>query len=124
MTQSRILLVGRDPDFVIIYGRVLQYAGHAVTVARDPDQVVEIAAAARPDVVVVELPTPTASGRPVTESLRADARTADLRVLGITAGVTERELARARRAGATRVLPMPVAPMAVVAEVDTVLAAS
>jgi DNA-binding response OmpR family regulator len=75
----------------------------------------------RPDVVIVGLPTPTSSGAGITESLRADARTAGFLVLAITARVTERELAWARRAGAMKVLAMPIAPLAVLAEVEAAL---
>ena len=75
----------------------------------EPDRVLDVARRLRPDLVVTSFPTPTSVGGSVTEAIRADGVVAQTPILNLSGWVRPEDLERARVAGVTESLAMPVA---------------
>lgn len=117
-----VLVVSRDHDFRVIYGTALRHAGYRAVVLGDPENVVAVVLVEGAELVVTEFPTCDAHGHFVATLLRAEARTARIRILGVTGHVLPLEIARAHTAGLSHVLPMPVLPATLVECVARLLA--
>jgi CheY-like chemotaxis protein len=113
----RILVADDDETTRIIYAFVLEHAGLEVEVAADGLETLVRAADRPPDVVVTDLAMPTMDGLAVTRQLKADPRTAAIRVIAVTGyqgALTEDE---ARSAGCDAYLVKPCLPETLLAEV-------
>jgi len=75
-----------------------------------------------PDVVLMDLSLPILDGWEATRRLKADARTAHIPVVALTAHDGSGELQRATRAGCDWFVPKPCPPDALITEVRRVLA--
>ena len=82
----------------------------------------ELAAQHRPDVILLDLHLPDLSGREVLRALRADARTADIPVVVISADATPRTREALEADGVSAFLTKPLDVRAFLATVERVLA--
>ena len=82
----------------------------------------ELAAQHRPDVVLLDLHLPDMHGREVLRQLRADARTADIPVIVISADATPRTVEALTADGVAAFLTKPLDVRAFLATVERVLA--
>jgi DNA-binding response OmpR family regulator len=106
----RALVIDDDRDLLNLVRRTLEFtAGWQVSVATSGAAGIEAAQAAPPDVIVVDLMMPEMDGYEVCRRINADARTAGVPVVLLTA---RRELdeARLRDAGAAGVVFKPFQP--------------
>jgi CheY-like chemotaxis protein len=71
----------------------LTYAGYETAAASDGEAGVALARSGRPSVVLMDLMMPKLDGAGAIRALRADPRTAALRVIAMSAGTRLRELA-------------------------------
>ena len=95
----RVMVVDDHPMWRDAVARDLTEAGyHVVATAADGAQALRIVAAARPDVVVLDLQLPDASGVDVTRGLRASCPAA--RVLVLSASGEQQDVLDAVKAGA------------------------
>lgn len=89
----RILVVEDSEPAVIQLRDILHGEGYDLSVARDGRQALQQIQAARPDAVILDLMMPEVDGFQVLKAIRAEANTADLPVLILTAKhVTSQEL--------------------------------
>lgn len=87
MTLRTVLLVDDDPDLRMIGELALrQVGGLAVTVAASGAEALALAAAAPPDVILLDVQMPGLDGPATLAQLRADPRTAAIPVVFLTAG--------------------------------------
>jgi len=108
--MARVLVVDDEPMIVMVLRHVLQFAGFEVLEACDGEQALEIVAAERPDVVVLDIMMPKLDGWSVLQAMRDDPATAETPVVMLTAlSRVEDELQSTRR-GADRHLTKPFEP--------------
>ncbi len=102
----RVLIVEDDPDVCDVFTRMLQRAGHTVRSASNGADAVMLAQELRPDIILMDLVLPMIDGLVATRRLKADARTAYIPVLALTArGLVDE--ARARAAGCDGFITKP-----------------
>jgi two-component system OmpR family response regulator len=111
MTPLRVLLVDDDPDIRLIgemaLARVGNFAGQLA--ASGPEALT--AAAAGPDVILLDVMMPGMDGTATLARLRADPALASIPVIFMTAKVQDSEVARYRELGAQGVIAKPFDPM-------------
>ena len=95
--MARILVVDDDPRNLRLAVTMLEKAGHEVLSAEGGAEGVEVALAHAPDLVLMDMQMPGMDGIAALRRLRADPRTAALKVVALTAlamkGDAERLLA-------------------------------
>ncbi|MFG3418465.1 response regulator [Micromonospora sp. NPDC049460] len=109
MTGVRVMVVDDHPMWREGVARDLTEAGHVVVATSgEGRQAVRVAAAARPDVVVLDLQLPDVSGVEVIRGLRA--ALPEVRVLMLSASGEQQSVLDAVKAGATGYLVKSAAP--------------
>jgi CheY-like chemotaxis protein len=116
-----VLLVEDQYDLRRLYAEQLSLSGFAVSEAGDGLTAVARALENSPDVVLMDLSLPGIDGWEATRRLKADARTASIPVVALTAHDGAGELERATQAGCDWFVPKPCPPAALIAEVRRVL---
>lgn len=122
MERPLVLIISQDEDILTVFGTVLRHAGFATREEVDPTSALEHALTASPALVITDYPTAHAEAT-VTEALRGDPRTAGIPILSVTSRVRPEDLERARDAGVTMSLCMPVALETLVMEVRRITSA-
>jgi CheY-like chemotaxis protein len=117
------ILVCDDEDVLRALIRATLDRTHTVVEARDGDEAVARAQDLRPDLVVLDVMMPGRSGIDVLAALRADARTAAIPVLMLTARTQASDRDAAASGGADRYLPKPFSPAVLAKTVDELLPA-
>lgn len=108
-----VVLVADDEESIRVLCRVnLELAGYQVLEAADGPTTIELAKAHRPDVLLLDVMMPGASGWEVLASLRADPDTAHIPVVMLTALQTDEAQLSAWDGGAVEYLTKPFNPMA------------
>lgn len=85
MTGERILLVEDNEKNMKLFRDVLSATGYRTLEATTGREAVELATEHTPDLVLMDIQMPDIDGVEALRMLRADARTASLRVLAVTA---------------------------------------
>jgi CheY-like chemotaxis protein len=81
----RVLLAEDNPDNREMLARRLQRKGFTVDCAEDGALAVAAAIRQKPDLVLMDVSMPVMSGLEATRALRAEPRTADLKIIALTA---------------------------------------
>ena len=116
----RVLVADDEEDIRLLVCVAVRKAGCTVVAAvADGAQALLAARAERPDLLVLDVSMPEASGLEVCEQLRADPATAGARVLLLSAGASPDDIARGLAAGADAYLPKPFTVAGLVAQVRT-----
>jgi DNA-binding response OmpR family regulator len=109
-TAPRVLVADDEPDVrALVRVAVERAGGDVVRAVGDGTAALTAARDERPDLAVLDVAMPGASGLEVCAALRADAGTAGTRVLLLSAGATEDDVARGLAAGADLYLVKPFA---------------
>jgi DNA-binding response OmpR family regulator len=122
-TAPRVLVADDEHDIRALVCLAVRRAG--CTVAVDvPDGTAALAAARahRPDLAVLDVSMPGATGLEVCTALRGDPATAAVRVLLLSAGASADDVARGLAAGADAYLPKPFGVADLVARVRALTA--
>jgi CheY-like chemotaxis protein len=106
--RGTVLVTCLDEDTRRICEDCLKHVGYEVHVAENPDAVMSLARAARPDVIITSYPTYTSFGVPVTVLVRRDAVLARTPVLSLASWALQDDLAAAAANGVSESLPMPI----------------
>ena len=91
--------------------------------ARDGDEAVEVAAAEKPQLILLDMMMPRRTGLEVLEHVRADSSLAATPVIMLSARTQENDRVAADDAGATLFLPKPFSPSELATLVASTLAA-
>jgi DNA-binding response OmpR family regulator len=102
-----VLVVDDQRDILGLIRLRLEQAGYEVVTATDGEQALELVGKLQPNLVVLDVMLPVIDGREVTRRIRADARTAGIPVLLVSASVHEHEVQEGLDAGADDYLPKP-----------------
>jgi CheY-like chemotaxis protein len=118
---ATVLVVEDAPAVAATEAMILEDAGLAVAVAPDGGAALAAVDRQRPDLIVLDLDLPVASGFRVLEVLKRDPATAAVPVLVVTA-LDFAEARAAARAGADAFLPKPFAAAEFAAQATRLLA--
>ena len=108
MADARVLVVEDNEKNMKLFRDVLQAAGYSTLEATTGGQAVELATEHVPDLVLMDIQLPDIDGIEALGRLRADERTASLRVLALTAQAMEGDRERFLAAGFDGYLSKPV----------------
>jgi DNA-binding response OmpR family regulator len=114
----KVLIADDDRDLLELIGFSLSQAGYLVLKAADGPTAVRIFDAEGPDLVVLDINMPGASGFQVCESIRARS---NVPVMMLTARNEEEDLVRALELGADDYLTKPFSPRTLLARVKALL---
>lgn len=107
MSDTTVLLVDDDPDIRRILQFTLAAEGYEVTTASDGEEAIKLARQLVPDVMVLDVMMPGYDGYGVLEHLRSNPITQNIRVLMLSAKVTDDDVWNGWRAGADCYLTKP-----------------
>src|SRR5512145_3178216 len=88
----RVLIVDDEPGVADLIEAVLVGEGYTVAVARDGAQGIMLARNWSPDLILMDVMLPAVDGGTAIRLLKADAETADIPIVAMSAGRTIREL--------------------------------
>jgi class 3 adenylate cyclase len=115
----RVLVVDDDPDMVAYLERLLRTEGMVVETAADGDAALAQVSAAHPDLVLLDVMMPGASGFDVCRRLKGDETTALIPVVLVTSLEDSESRVRGIEAGADDFLSKPVKREELIARVKT-----
>jgi len=118
--RGSVLVVDDEPTISEVVSRYLERAGYRTRIAADGGQALELAAAQRPDLVVLDLMLPGLDGLEVMRRLRQGDRDR-IAVILLTAKGEESDRVVGLRLGADDYVVKPFSPAELVARVDAVL---
>ena len=117
---ARILVVDDDPSNLELARKILRASGYEVIAAPDGYAAVAAAAAATPDLVLMDLSLPGMNGWEATQQIRAQSSAA-LPVIALTAHAMLGDREQALAAGCTDYLAKPYKPADLRAKVSQYL---
>ena len=104
----RVLVVEDNPVNLELVAALLESEGCGVILAETADVSLRLAAAERPDLILMDIQLPGLSGYDATRRLKADPATTGIPVVALTAHAMRGEEARAREAGFDAFLTKPI----------------
>jgi DNA-binding response OmpR family regulator len=117
-SPARVLVADDEDDIRLLVSVAVRKAGCTVVAAvGDGTAALTTAREELPDLVVLDVSMPGATGLEVCAALRADAGTSTCRVLLLSAGASPDDIARGLDAGADAYLPKPFTVAGLVAQV-------
>ncbi len=105
-----MLVADDEEDIRALVAFGLKRAGYEVITAADGAEALALATTRLPDVVVLDMMMPKATGLEVTRSLRGQDTTKGIPVIILTARVQEADVARGVEAGADDYVKKPFSP--------------
>ena len=120
--KKRILLVEDDPGATRLVGYTLEQEGYEVLTAPNGVEGLRKAREEEPDLLILDVMLPGLDGFELCRRLRADAQTAGLPVLMLSAKAQEIDRATGLKMGADAYLTKPADPSVIVSEVESLLA--
>jgi two-component system cell cycle response regulator DivK len=117
-----VLIVEDNERNLKLVRDVLGFAGFETLEARDAEAGIELARTARPDVVLMDINLPGLNGFEALAALRADAATAAIPVLAVTAYAMKDDRARILAAGFDGYLEKPIDVRALPGQVEALIA--
>ncbi len=106
--RPRVLVADDEEDIRLLVALAVQKAGCSVAAAvADGGQALAVARAEPPDLAVLDVSMPGATGLEVCAALRSEPATSGCRVLLLSAGASPDDVARGLSAGADAYLPKP-----------------
>lgn len=120
--MTKTVLIGDDePNIVISLEFLLEHAGYRVVVARDGQEVLDAMAAARPDLVLLDVMLPKLSGYDVCQRIRENPDWAGVRILMLTARGREVEIAKGLALGADAYITKPFSTRELLRHIEATL---
>jgi len=119
--MSVILIVEDNEKNLKLVRDILQVKGYATLDARTAEDGIELARARAPELVLMDIQLPGMSGIDAIARLRADAATAGIPVIAVTASVMQRDLKQITDAGFDGYVAKPINLRSFLDTVRTVL---
>jgi DNA-binding response OmpR family regulator len=118
--RGSILVVDDEPTIAEVVARYLEHAGYTTEIAHDGALAVDVAAALRPDLVVLDMKLPRMDGLEVMRRLRGEERGRPA-VIIVSGRAEESDRILGLRLGADDYVVKPFSPPELVARVDAIL---
>src|SRR5208283_894448 len=106
--RGTVLIIDDDPVFAILASETLVQAGYATEIAGTAHAALASFEKSRPDLVLLDVELPGASGFEICSTLRAMSRGTDVPVVMVTGHNDTRSIAQAYEVGATDFIHKPV----------------
>jgi DNA-binding response OmpR family regulator len=120
--EAPLVLVADDEDDIrALVSFRLKRAGYEVITAADGEEAFLLATTRLPDLVVLDMMMPKATGLEVTRNMREQATTKDIPIILLTARAQEADVARGFEAGADDYVKKPFSPQHLQARVQALL---
>jgi two-component system, OmpR family, alkaline phosphatase synthesis response regulator PhoP len=119
--SGQLLVVEDDPDIAHLLAHTLERAGFHVDTVHSGTEAVQSVRQTRPDLVLLDLMLPGLDGLEVCRALRADAGTAAIPIIMLTARAEESDRIVGLELGADDYITKPFSPNEVVARVRALL---
>lgn len=116
-----VLVVDDEPPIVDLVRVTLEDEHVRVVEARDGREALDVARAALPDLIFLDVRMPRLNGFEVCRLLRQEPRLAKTTIVILTAATQEQDLARGRAAGADLYLTKPFSPLRLLTLVQSLL---
>lgn len=113
----KVLALDHDPHVLRLIKRQLSAAGHQTVIASDPGRLNELMVETDPDLVLLDLFFPAASGFDVLRSIKSRY---DVPVIILTASAREEDAVRTLEMGADDYISKPFSPPELLARIDVV----
>jgi CheY-like chemotaxis protein len=120
--MTRILLVEDNELNRDMLSRRLERRGYQVVIAVDGEEGLRLAAAAKPDLVLMDMSLPVLDGWEATRRLKTDPATRHLPVLGLTAHAMAADREKVLEAGCDEYDTKPVELPRLLAKIEALLA--
>ncbi len=119
--MAKILLAEDEADIRRLITLKLEQAGHVVRAFGDGAAALADAREHAPDLVVLDVVMPVASGLEVCRGLRQDPATADVPIIILTARAQQGDIDSGLAAGASEYIAKPFSPRELAARVNALL---
>ena len=119
--MPKILLVEDNEMNRDMLSRRLQKRGFTVIMAVDGQPGIDLARAEKPDLILMDMSLPGISGWDASRQLKADAATAPIPIIALTAHAMAEDRAKALAAGCNEFETKPVDLNALLAKIDALL---
>lgn len=119
--MSRLLIVEDNEMSRDMLARRLMRRGYVVLTAMNGQEGLDLARSQRPDLILMDLSLPVMDGWEATRRIRADARTASIPVIALTAHALKSDHAEAINAGCDDVDTKPVDLERLIGKIQTLL---
>ena len=106
--SHRILVVDDNPINLKLVAEVLECEGYQILRAGDAEAAQDIIDATPPDLILMDIALPGMDGLTLTKRLKADPKTAHVRIAALTAFAMLGDDARAREAGCDAYFTKPI----------------
>ena len=97
--MAKILLVEDNEMNRDMLSRRLDRKGYEVVIAIDGQQAIDLAASAKPDLILMDMSLPIVDGWEATRRLKADGQTKQIPIIALTAHAMPEDERKAREAG-------------------------
>jgi DNA-binding response OmpR family regulator len=122
MSSARVLLVEDDPVILRLLEVNFELEGYDVLLAHDGAEGIDLARDQRPDLVISDIMMPNVSGIELVEALKADAATAGIPIILLSAKAQTADVRAGLEAGADDYVTKPFEPLELVDRVQALLA--
>ena len=116
-----VLVADDEEDIRALVAFRLKRAGYEVITAADGEEALDLATTRLPDLAVLDMMMPKATGLEVTRSMREQATTKDIPVILLTARAQEADVSRGFEAGADDYVKKPFSPQDLQTRVQALL---
>ncbi len=116
-----LLVVDDVEDNRELYRSYFAHCGYRVDDAANGEEAMEKIAREQPAVIIMDLSMPVLDGWEATRRLKSDPKTAKIPIIVLSGFATPSDMARAKAAGADRVLTKPCLPQKLLAIVKDLL---
>ena len=118
----KVLVAEDDPDIQVILKMVLTRLGKCdVSITYQGDQVVPMAKANHPALILLDVMLPEMSGLEICKVLKSDPETRTIPIIFLTARSMPAEIHEALASGASGYLPKPFDPMTLISQINEIL---
>jgi len=119
--SKKVLIVDDEPNIVLSVEFLMRREGHEVVTANDGQEAIDLLAAARPDLMILDVMMPRKNGFEVCAEVRADPALSQMPILMLTAKGREAEMKKGISLGADAYITKPFSTHDLVAKVRELL---